>query len=421
MKSKIIFTATIAYTTLTFASYTSDVKKSDGVHNYTGTTGEIADRPETKPAPGRAAPVHSAPVHAAPSAPARVQAQPHVVQPPSPRQSVQPVARPHVSQPPIVRSQPQAIQSQQGNQIRSSLRGYSRTPSMGRTDQYYRQRTSPFVMTPRAPSSTVNIPQQRNIGRPTTNIPLDSSGRPSSIQTRDRVREFLKQSRPSTVARPTTVPGRDKNFIDKNRQNNLPAVGRARDRIDRNHPHHRDWFNDNFFSRHNYHPDYYHRGEDWWRGADWIVINNFLSPGWDYPIYYDDTGYQIPLQGYQEPYQAPAPNYAGAPVSEWLPFGIFAAGKSIDQASYSTMFIQLAVNKAGEIAGTYYNSSTDQLHPLEGAIINETQQVAWTVADNPSSPLMTTGVYDLTQDVVPVQVHFPEGDEQSWVLVRLQE
>ena len=48
-----------------------------------------------------------------------------------------------------------------------------------------------------------------------------------------------------------------------------------------------------------------------------------------------------------------------------------------DQTDSSTI-VQLAMNKAGAIAGNYYNVPTDTNLPIRGAVDEKTQRVAWT-------------------------------------------
>ena len=106
---------------------------------------------------------------------------------------------------------------------------------------------------------------------------------------------------------------------------------------------------------------------------------------------------------------------------DWMPLGVFSAGKTSTEAAYSDMIMQLALKKDGTISGTYYNSTTDIAKPIDGLVDKQTQQAAWTVTDMPGSPFMTTGMFNLTQEVVPVQVHFENGNMQNWVLVRLSD
>lgn len=110
------------------------------------------------------------------------------------------------------------------------------------------------------------------------------------------------------------------------------------------------------------------------------------------------------------------------PQGDWLPMGVFVAAQDQTQAAVSTMFVQLALNKEGFLAGTYYNAATDKTHTLEGMVDKQTQQAIWKLSENASSPVMSTQLYNLTQDVVPVRVYFPERKtSQSWLLIRLDE
>lgn len=108
-------------------------------------------------------------------------------------------------------------------------------------------------------------------------------------------------------------------------------------------------------------------------------------------------------------------------VGEWLPLGLFVAAASVEEAAFSSLYVQLAVKKNGEIGGTYYNAATDKTEELVGVVDANTQQVAFQLASNPDGPLVVTGMYNLTQDVTPIQIQFPSGIEQDWVLVRIED
>src|SRR5262249_24871982 len=145
---------------------------------------------------------------------------------------------------------------------------------------------------------------------------------------------------------------------------------------------------------------------------------------WDaaYPIYYDDMGNGEADLYYDES----SPQYAAAsptppPQGDWMPLGVFPAAKTATQAAYSNMYVQLALNRNGDVSGTYYNASTDKAVELVGSVDSETQQATWQISDNPNSPTMVAGLYNLTQDVAPVQVVFPNNSQQNWVLVRIEQ
>ena len=116
---------------------------------------------------------------------------------------------------------------------------------------------------------------------------------------------------------------------------------------------------------------------------------------WDSPAYYnygEDIYYQDeqvymngkPVAGADEYYQQATAIAKSAPPAqesetEWLPLGVFAISK--DQATDSNMVLQLAVEKDGVIAGTYYNTTTDVVRPVRGMVDKKTQRAAWTFSD----------------------------------------
>ncbi len=110
-----------------------------------------------------------------------------------------------------------------------------------------------------------------------------------------------------------------------------------------------------------------------------------------------------------------------AESSEWLPLGVFALTQD-GQASgvEPTLFMQLAISKEGVIAGTLDNMATGQVQTLEGMADKTSQRVAWCVAGQ-KRPIMETGISNLTQDSAPALIHFPDGQTQQWLLVRLPE
>ncbi len=101
---------------------------------------------------------------------------------------------------------------------------------------------------------------------------------------------------------------------------------------------------------------------------------------------------------------------------QWLPLGVFALTQSDQQQSSSV--VQLAVNKQGIIRGNYTDTMADTTSPIQGAVDEKTQRVAWTVGDNEST-VLEAGLYNLTQPEAPVMIHFGADKTQQWLLVRL--
>jgi hypothetical protein len=104
-----------------------------------------------------------------------------------------------------------------------------------------------------------------------------------------------------------------------------------------------------------------------------------------------------------------------------MPLGVYVLGQTANEAVNSHMFIQLAINKSGDIEGTYYNTSTDVTYAIDGVADKGTQQAAFKLSDHPNSPSVTTGVYNLTQNETNVKVHFNDGSVQNWVLIKISE
>ena len=81
--------------------------------------------------------------------------------------------------------------------------------------------------------------------------------------------------------------------------------------------------------------------------------------------------------------------------------------------------MQLALNKDGTISGTFYNTTTNEVYELEGEVDSSTKRAFWKIVDNKDSPVVETGIYNLTQDIVPILIHFSNGLTQNKVLIRV--
>jgi hypothetical protein len=128
----------------------------------------------------------------------------------------------------------------------------------------------------------------------------------------------------------------------------------------------------------------------------------------------------------EEYYQQAGDLAASAPAArdpqpeDWLPLGVFAL--SHGNVASSNMILQLAINKDGAIAGTYYNTGTDAVRPIKGMVDKKSQRAAWTFADGKNTDIiMETGIYNLTQDETEALVHFGKDKTQQWLMVRLKE
>lgn len=206
-----------------------------------------------------------------------------------------------------------------------------------------------------------------------------------------------------------------------------------------NHPYSRNWFWNHGYPYH------------WWGWASWAGLTGFIAGAWASPIFYDygsggnvvyednsvyvngqdagtqeeyaqqamdlaDSGNQV--LNSDEQYQQPPPDaQAQQDSGQWMPLGVFALSSDGGESSPSKM-MQLAVSKDGIIAGTYFNTATDQALSIQGKVDRLSQRAAWTIGDNKNT-VFDTGIYNLTENQTPVLVHFGTGTTQNWLLVRL--
>jgi hypothetical protein len=244
--------------------------------------------------------------------------------------------------------------------------------------------------------------------------------------------------RPGARERPTHTPDRP---VSDQIRNNL------QNRYD--HAFTPQWWKDHPRAAHAYWDSHHNGWHYWWRPATWAAVTGFIAGasvaggGYGEPIYYDygDTVYYEGNDVYvggqktasaEEYYQqanniasspsAPAPDPADTDQqsAEWLPLGVFALSQG--NAAHSNMVLQLALNKNGEIAGTFYNTTIDVARPVKGMVDKKSQRAAWAFADGKNTDvIMETGLYNLTQDQTDALVHFGKDKTQQWLMVRLNE
>jgi hypothetical protein len=135
-------------------------------------------------------------------------------------------------------------------------------------------------------------------------------------------------------------------------------------------------------------------------------------------VYYGDQPVASAEQYYDQAGQIA--DAGGQPQSEeWLPLGVFAVIAEPDQTQ-SDKTVQLALNKEGVIRGNLQDSLTDKVIPVTGAVDKETQRVALKLEGN-DAVVVETGLYNLTNDEVPVLVHFGPDRQETRTLIRLKQ
>jgi hypothetical protein len=108
-------------------------------------------------------------------------------------------------------------------------------------------------------------------------------------------------------------------------------------------------------------------------------------------------------------------------AQEWMPLGVFALAPSPDSEVEPVFYFQLALAKGGYISGTVYNASLDQTSEVDGTVDPQTQKVTWKLTNRDNSPVLETGVYDLTQPISPIKIYFEDGTSQTWYMIRQEQ
>lgn len=130
--------------------------------------------------------------------------------------------------------------------------------------------------------------------------------------------------------------------------------------------------------------------------------------------YYSDA---IEIAG-EETQEAAGSVDATEASEDWLPLGVFAVVEEGETSSDVTL--QLAVSKSAEIRGNVVLEAKDEVRPVYGNVDKETQKVAFRV-EGREDIVVEAGLYNLTEDVLTVMVHFSEDRSEIKGLVRLTE
>jgi hypothetical protein len=177
-----------------------------------------------------------------------------------------------------------------------------------------------------------------------------------------------------------------------------------------------------------------------WRAASYATVGAFLGGsfaaavaqpayygyGLGGNVYYQDNSVYVNDQavGTPEQYEQQAMSLVSAAPAqttdtEWLPLGVFAFTR--EDVDDSQGVIELAINKEGVLAGTYYNEATGVSRSLKGTLDQKSQRVAVGFADGKNTDMaLETGLYNLTQDEAPGLLHRGSEESTPVLLVRLQ-
>ena len=104
---------------------------------------------------------------------------------------------------------------------------------------------------------------------------------------------------------------------------------------------------------------------------------------------------------------------------EWLPMGTFAVVADGNQRE-SQRILQLATSRTGRIRGNLVDTKNDKAIELYGAVDPETQRVAFKLKGN-DHVVAESGLWNLTQETVPILVHANQDRTEERTLVRLSQ
>ncbi|MDR2169480.1 MAG: hypothetical protein LBP59_04990 [Planctomycetaceae bacterium] len=116
-------------------------------------------------------------------------------------------------------------------------------------------------------------------------------------------------------------------------------------------------------------------------------------------------------------------------AADWLPMGTFAfLNPEIDNnavnvnenntQNISHEIVQIATNKTGQIRGNFVDEKNNTIRQLTGAIDAKTQRVAMRFVDD-DKIVWECGLWNLTQDTVPILIHSGENKVEQKTLIRL--
>lgn len=313
----------------------------------------------------------------------------------------------------------------QGGGAYSGGHTMNRTPTMSRAAAKPAASQAKRQVQDRSSVSKGKIQQARKAG-----------GQKPSAANRAELRSQVNryaQSRPAQNIDRQAPALRAQNFSNKRGNQiaqNKKFSERASQRLQKSKKDYNHMFDRNFFDRHDIDVAYVGTGANWWRPAAWGTLATWGAWNWSTPYYYDTDGYTYPITP-AESANAYSSNTTTAPTQpaqaaaakggDWLPLGVFAVANNASAAAQTDRFIQLAVDRSGEIAGVLYNSETDTAEDLTGMVDTNSQKAYWSLANQTDSPIASTGIYNLTEEQTPINVHFSDGSDQNWTLVRLQQ
>jgi len=138
-------------------------------------------------------------------------------------------------------------------------------------------------------------------------------------------------------------------------------------------------------------------------------------------VYINNTKYVSSEEYYHQAWylaHAPAANVeTSTSEDDWLTLGTFAVYEQDTEKDTGFVF-QLAANNAGHILGNIVDEANDKVWQVVGSVEMETQRVALRL-EGDDEWVYECGLWNLTQDTVPMLVHKGAEEQTNWTLIRL--
>jgi hypothetical protein len=106
-----------------------------------------------------------------------------------------------------------------------------------------------------------------------------------------------------------------------------------------------------------------------------------------------------------------------ADASEWMPLGTYSL--VAHQNTTPSLMLQLAVDRAGQLGGVYYDSLTNTSHNIAGTLDRATQNAQWSLENNPQV-IFQAPLNELLKPTCTVKVNLATGPQQ-WQLTRVEQ
>ena len=98
---------------------------------------------------------------------------------------------------------------------------------------------------------------------------------------------------------------------------------------------------------------------------------------------------------------------------QWMSLGVFGLAKPGQPET--SIFVQLAVNREGEVAGESYDPKTKRKQPLVGSVDRKTDRVFWTMGAD-TATVMETELDGLSRAESQVVVHYGDGRSETYTM-----